>query len=108
VAGLSQVLQYVHFRTGCVLCVFWNKYRDFFTLVINQLDPQNLFYNKFISCFYMFLALCALRQEVKIVLYSPWYHRTGTSEWSKITKIYKYEHVEVKFMCDFFGCDYIF
>ena len=27
-----------------------------FTLVINQLDAQNLFYNKFISCFYMFRA----------------------------------------------------
>ena len=42
---------------------------------------------------------CAHRQEVKIVLYSLWYHHTETSEWSKITKItkitkihfYKYE-----------------
>ena len=39
----------------------------------------------------------AHRQEVKIVLYSLWYHHTETSEWSKITKItkiqfYKYEH----------------
>jgi len=34
------------------------------------------------------------RQEVKIVLYSLWYHHTETSEWSKITEIqfYKYEH----------------
>jgi hypothetical protein len=30
---------------------------------------------------------CAHRQEVKIVLYSLWYHHTETSEWSKITKI---------------------
>ena len=37
-----------------------------FILVINQLDAQNLFYNKFISCLYMFRALCAHRQEVKI------------------------------------------
>ena len=29
------------------------------------------------------------RQEVKIVLYSLWYHHTETSEWSKITKITK-------------------
>ena len=31
----------------------------------------------------------AHRQEAKIVLYSLWYHRTETSEWSKITKITK-------------------
>ena len=47
---------------------------------------------------------CAYRQEVKIVLYSLWYHHTETSEWSKITKIqfYKYEHIVVKFMCEFY------
>ena len=37
-----------------------------FILVVNQLDAQNLFYNKFISCLYMFQAPCAHRQEVKI------------------------------------------
>jgi len=36
-----------------------------FILVINQLDAQNLFYNTFISCLYMFQAPCAHRQEVK-------------------------------------------
>jgi len=37
-------------------------------------------------------------QEVKIVLYSLWYHHSETSEWSKITKIQfcKYEHIVVK------------
>jgi len=35
-----------------------------------------LFYNKFIIRIYMFRALCAHRQEVKIVLYSIWYHHT--------------------------------
>ena len=35
-----------------------------------------LFYNKFISCLYMFRAPCAHRQEVRIVLYSIWYHHT--------------------------------
>jgi len=37
-----------------------------FILVINQLDAQNLLYNKFISCLYMFRAPCAHRQEVRI------------------------------------------
>jgi 5-methylcytosine-specific restriction endonuclease McrA len=35
-----------------------------------------MFYNKFIICFYMFRALCAHHQVVKIVLYSIWYHHT--------------------------------
>ena len=34
------------------------------------------FYNKIIICLYMFRALCAHHQEVKIVLYSIWYHHT--------------------------------
>jgi len=51
---------------------------------------------------------CAHHQEVKVALYSFWYHHTETSEWSKINKIqfYKYEHKIVKFMCEFFICDY--
>ena len=67
-----------------------------------------LFYNKFIICLYMLGALCAFHQEVKIVLYSLWYHHTEISELSKITEIqfYKYKHIVVKFMYDFFGCDY--
>jgi len=36
------------------------EHRDrIFILVINQLDAQNLFYNKFISCLYVFRAPCA-------------------------------------------------
>ena len=50
--------------------------RHTFVLVINQLDVQNLLYNKFISCLYMFRAPCAHRQGVKIVLYSLWYDHT--------------------------------
>ena len=52
----------------------------------------------------MFRALCAHHQEVKIVLYSICYHHTETSQWSKITKmqLYKYEHMVVKFMCEFY------
>ena len=56
----------------------------------------------------MFRALCTHHQEVKIVLYSIWYYHTETSDWPKITKIqfHKYEHMVVKFMYKFFGCDY--
>jgi len=70
-----------------------------FILVITQLDAQNFFYGKFISCLYMFRAPCAHRQEVKIVLYmySLWYHHTETSEWSKITKITKITKILLKF-----------
>jgi len=32
------------------------------------------FYNKFIVGLYMFRALCAHHQEIKIILYSIWYH----------------------------------
>ena len=35
-----------------------------------------LFYNRFIIFLYMFRALCTHHQEVKIVLYSIWYHHT--------------------------------
>ena len=35
-----------------------------------------LFYSKFIICLYMFQALRAHHQEVKIVLYSSWYRHT--------------------------------
>jgi len=34
------------------------------------------FYNKFIIRLYVFRALCAHHQEVKISLYSIWYHHT--------------------------------
>ena len=56
--------------------VFLTVHLSIFILVIKQLDAQNLFYNKFISCPYMFRAPCAHRQEVKIVLYSLSYHHT--------------------------------
>ena len=51
---------------------------------------------------------CGHHQKVKIALHSLWYHHTETSERSKITKIqlFKYKEIAVKFMCEFFGCDY--
>jgi len=68
-----------------------------------------LFYIKFIICFYMFRTLCAHHQEVKIVLYSIWYHHTETSEWSKITKMqfYKYEHIVVNFMYSYINFTHV-
>jgi len=43
-----------------------------------------------------------------IILLYIWYLHTETSEWSKITKIqfFKYERIVVKFIYEFFGCDY--
>jgi len=35
------------------------------------------------------LSTCAHHQEVKIVLYSLWYHHTETGEWSEVIKIAK-------------------
>ena len=67
----------------------WLLLNLIYFLVINQIDVQNLFYSKFISSLYMFRGPRAHRQEVKIVLYSLWYHHTETSEWYKITKITK-------------------
>ena len=68
-------------------------------LVTDNLIHKFLFYNTFIICLYMFRALYAHHQEVKIVLYSIWYHRTETSVWSKVTKIqfYKYDNIILKF-----------
>ena len=42
-----------------------------FILVINQIDAQNLFFNRFISCLYMFRAPCAHRQEGKNCIIQP-------------------------------------
>ena len=42
---------------------------------LTNLMHKILFYNKFITCLYMFRAPCAHHhQEVKTVLYSLWYH----------------------------------
>ena len=60
----------------CNMHIFKHNNGSSTVLVINQLDAQNLFYNKYISCLYMFQAPCAHCQEVKIVLYSIWYHHT--------------------------------
>ena len=41
---------------------------------VHRLRELFLFYNKFIIFVYMFRALCVHHQEIKIVLYSIWYH----------------------------------
>jgi len=67
-----------HCCSGKAVSITFSEYVSvaLFILVINQLDAQNLFYNKFISCLYMFRAPCAHHQKVKIVLYSLWYQHT--------------------------------
>jgi len=51
-------------------------YRNCLIFVINQLNAQHVFYNKIIICLYMFRALSAHHEEVKLVLYSIWYRNT--------------------------------
>jgi len=48
-----------------------------------------LFYNKFIMRLYMFRALYAHHQEVKIVLYSIWYHHTY--RWPSLAQVTRYQ-----------------
>ena len=45
-----------------------------FISVINQLDAQNLFHNKFYFMPLHVSSTCAHNQEVKIALHSFWYH----------------------------------
>jgi len=42
----------------------------------NQIDAQNLFHNKFHFMPLHVSSICAHHQEVKIALYSLWYHQT--------------------------------
>ena len=65
----------LHYITQ-IFYVLLTVHLSIFISVFNQLYAQNLFYNKFISCLYMFRAPCAHHQEVKIALYSLWYHHT--------------------------------
>jgi len=48
----------------------------FIILVIDQLNAQILFYNKFIIFLYMFRGLLCSSSGGQIVLYSIWYHHT--------------------------------
>jgi len=80
-----------------------------FTLVINQLDAQNFCFT--LSLFHAsicFKHICSSSGGQNCITQPLVSSHTETSEWSKITKIqfYKYEQIVVKFMCEFFGCDY--
>ena len=66
----------VFFFVFVFVFVLLTVHLSIFISVINQLDEQIFFYNKFILCLYMFRAPCAHRQEVTIVLYSLWCHHT--------------------------------
>ena len=96
----TQVQLFLTFCSPCIL-VYLSQY-------LTNLMHKICFTISFISCLYMFRAICAHHQEVKIALHSLLYHHTETSEWSKITKIqfYKYEQIVLKFMYEFFRCDY--
>ena len=72
-----------------------------FILATDQINAQIIF-------LYMFQVLLCSSSGAQIVLYSIWYRHTETNELSKITKMqfYKYEHIVVKVIYEFFGCNY--
>jgi len=61
-------------RSSVWHCVGHDWTRESYQLT--NLMHKNFSYNKFIIRLYMFRALCAHHQAVKIVLYSIWYHHT--------------------------------
>ena len=73
-------------------------------LVINQLNAQILvlYIIRFIICLHMFRALCAHHQEVKIVLYSIWYHHT--CRWPSRPVLSQPAHRTATYRCDDTRC----
>ena len=62
-----------------------------------------LFYNEFIIFLYMFRTLCAHHQEVKIVLYSIWYHHT--CRWPSRAQVFSQPvHGTATYRCDDIRC----
>jgi len=87
-----------------VLIIGWSKYKisikyDFeifltehlsiFISAFNELDGQNLFYNKFYFTPLHVSSACAYHQEVKTALNSLWYHQGGRLVHE--TAIYRYD-----------------
>ena len=68
-------LHFIQERKHEVFCAKKITNRSFI-LVFNQLDTQNLFYSKFYFTPLHVSSTCAHHQEVKIALYSFWYHHT--------------------------------
>jgi len=61
-----------------------------------------LFSNKFIISLYILRALCVHHQEVKIVLYSIWYHHTVGGR--RCTVLSQPAHRGVTYKCDDTRC----
>jgi len=63
-------------RQGVTFDVLLTVHLSIFISVINQLDAQNFCFTiSFFSCLHV-SSTCAHHQEVKIALYSLWYHHT--------------------------------
>ena len=79
--NLQHVMGQSNFVSSFFLYVLLTVYLSIFILVINQHDAQIFCFTiSFISFLYMFRAPCAHHQDVKIVLYSIWYHHTYTCD----------------------------
>jgi len=63
-------------QSSTLFDVLLTVHLSIFISVINQLDAQNLFHNKFYFMPLHVSSTCAHHQEVKIVLHSLWYHHT--------------------------------
>jgi len=64
------------FKRPCNRRLYSNIVLVFFISVFNQLDAQNMFYNKFYVMPVHVSSTCVHHQEVKIALHSIWYHHT--------------------------------
>ena len=74
--SLNRASAYTYVRMTNRMHAFLNNLFHLFILVINQLDAQNLYYNKFISCLYMFRALLCSSLGGQNCIISLWYHHT--------------------------------
>ena len=63
-------------QSSTLFDVLMTVHLSIFISVINQLDAQNLFHNKFYFMPLHVSSTCAHHQEVKTVLHSLWYHHT--------------------------------
>ena len=63
-------------QSSTLFDVLLTVHLSIFISVINQLDAQNLFHNKFYFMPLHVSSTCAHHQEVKTVLHSLWYHHT--------------------------------
>jgi len=86
----------------------WPCISVYLSQYLTNLTHKICFTISFISCLYMFQAHVLIITRSKLHYTASGIITLKTSELSKITKIqfYKYEQIVVKFMCEFFGCDY--